>query len=412
MSSFDGLPEKIEAIRLTLRNDAFEGRDLDGFLRTLSYVEHKLKVSDPNITAPSQITELITNLASLEGQLNNFIQGKQEGEFSNASVSLTQVAKSASGFLEVSTESGRQYFMDAQKLSDERIRSLKKDIKALETQLATLQVDSTNLINELKKSFDELVSGNESKPGWSKQISDSLILMEKLFNEEVNGNGGDKLGWVASGNAIQTQLNEILEEGKNLGRIIGVDGLSKAERKEEKLTVLRAIKVSSNWVLSQIGLGASIGGYQRRANKEALSGLFWTASIIGIFILLILLNKDILDAYKDHITAKTLQEFLIFRFVISIPFIAFMGFAGFKAKNHRRMELKYRQFELELAAFEPNLASLDKDMRALAKLMFIQKIFGQLDGVQEPEGFDPNQFTVNLGKLAEEYKKMTNKPLS
>jgi hypothetical protein len=411
MSRFNELAEKIEAIRLTLRNDVFEGRDLDSFSRTLSYVEHKLKVSDFNITAPSQITELITTLTSLEGQLNNFIQARQESEFSNASVSLHQVAKSASGFIEISSESGRQYFMDAQKISDESIQSLKKDIKALENQLTTLQADSANLISELKKSFDELVSGNENKPGWAKQISDSLILMEKLFNEELNGNGGDKLGWVASGNAIQAQLNEILEEGKNLGRIIGVDGLSKADRKERKLTALRAIKDSSNWLLSQIGLGASIGGYQSRANKEALSGIFWTASIIGIFILLIVLNKDILDAYKDHITAKTLPEFLTFRFVISIPFIAFMGFAGFKAKNHRKMELKYRQFELELAAFEPNLASLSKDMRALAKLMFIQKIFGQIDGVQEREGFDPNLFTASLAKLAEEHKKMTNSPL-
>jgi hypothetical protein len=40
----------------------------------------------------------------------------------------------------------------------------------------------------------------------------------------------------------------------------------------------------------------------------------------------------------------------------------------------------------------------------------MQKIFGQLEGVQEPEGFDSNEFTVNLGKLAEEYKKMTSKP--
>ena len=50
------------------------------------------------------------------------------------------------------------------------------------------------------------------------------------------------------------------------------------------------------------------------------------------------------------------------------------------------MELKYRQFELELAAFEPNLASLPPDVRGFAKLMFVQKTFGNFDSTSVDQG--------------------------
>lgn len=396
MSSFTAITDAITNLRSLSISEEFEAKDMFLFKRATAYIEYRVKVSDDFITLPSLIEEVAKFVGSSETELRNYINSKNEANFTSAETQILNAAKASLGFAQVLNQNENTYLLDALKSNDETISKLNQLLTELHTELTCLQGDSSALIKNLTDEFKKLVDGGDGTIGWKKQVSDALTQIETEFHQELFGSESGKKGWVDKANEVEQQLTSILSDGIQLGRIIGVNGLTKIDRQAQQLSFMQIVKQRCSNLLSIMGLGASVGGYQDRANSERLSGMLWTACIVGIFIGLVCFNADLLDYFDEYIGNQIIYQFLLFRLIASLPFVAFMTFAGFKAKSHRTMELKYRQFALELATFEPNLQGVDQDIRGYAKLLFIQKTFGNTDPTGKPEEMDLEAMKKNI----------------
>ena len=392
MSSFAAITESLSKFRTLTLSEELEVKDMFLFKRTIAYIEFRTKVSDDFITLPSLVDDVVNSIDASCKELTAYINGNNEVNFTAAQTHILNAAKASAGFVQVQNQIENTYLLDILKSNDETLHKLKGQLLDLQNELTGIKNESSELIKNLSENFQKLVDGEEGKTGWKQQITDSLKQLETEFHQELYGSEDGKKGWVASAKEVEEQLTSILNDGTNLGRIIGVDGLTKNDRQAQQLSFMQKVKQHCSDLLSIMGLGASVGGYQDRANSERLSGMLWTACIVGIFIALVCFNADLLDYFDEHVGNETIYQFLLFRLIASLPFVAFMTFAGLKAKSHRTMELKYRQFALELATFEPNLQGVEKDVRGFAKLLFMQKTFGNIDSTQMTE--DPSLETM------------------
>lgn len=396
MSDFSIIQESLEKLRSTLLDDRLKVKDKYLFTRAAAYIDYKIKVSDSYLTIPSVISSVENLISKSTSSLLNFAETKSESDFLASSDQILNATKETMGFVQVQNQAENTYLLDAVKTNDLQIINLAKSIEKLNQALDQLGKDAANHIEKLKTEFQNLVDGTEDKVGWKQEIRDGIARIEESFQLELLGDGKAKKGWVSEASKVQLQLDSILKDGENLGVIIGVNGQSKEERKSAEIIKLGFIAQSCEAILNSIGLGASVGSYTKRANQESLSGAFWTFCMFILFIGVVYLNSDLIKYFENHAGSNSIYDFLLIRLVASIPFIAFMMFAGFKAKNHRKMELKYRQFELELAAFEPNLPSLQKEIRSFAKLMFIQKTFGNFDETNGHQELDVDGLSKHI----------------
>jgi hypothetical protein len=386
MSNFQKIKEALADLRTLLLDERLKVKDLYMLQRAIAYVEYRIKVSDEYLTLPEIGIGVEERIQKTTKELMKFADSKSDAEFLAGKEHLLSAVKDSMGFVQVQNQTETTYLNDAIQANDSQLKSINERVEILSQSLQTLQNDATEFIQELKDEFHSLIEGTEDKVGWKQEVKDGLARIEIAFKNELHGDGLEKKGWVSKAEEVQLKLDSILTEGETLGTIIGVDGLTKKERQAAERVKVGWIAKKCEELLNSIGLGASVGGYQRRANAERFSGFMWTTCIVLLFVAVVAVNADILQFFEDHAGSSSVYEFLLFRLVASVPFIAFMTFAGFKAKSHRKMELKYRQFELELAAFEPNLSTLQKEVRSFAKLMFIQKTFGNFDdksGTQE-----------------------------
>ncbi len=396
MSNFSAVLEAAIELRSLTLSKVLETKDMFLFKRTIAYIEFRVKVSDEFITVPSLIDEVEQSIKRSMTEIQAFINNNNEDFFNSSKTHILNAAKSSTGFAQVLNQTENTYLIDALKNNDEAVQRLKAQVSELQSNLLNIKTESSELISNLTNEFKKLVDGADGAPGWKQQVSNALIQLETEFHQELYGSENGKKGWVASSKAIESELTNILNEGISLGRIIGVDNLSKNERSIKELKFMEKIKQKCTELLSQMGLGASVGGYQERANSERLSGMFWTGCIVAIFLWLVFSNTDLLEYFNKHNGQETIYQYLLFRIIVSLPFIAFMFFAGFKAKSHRKMELKYRQFALELASFEPNLQGVDQDARGFAKLLFMQKTFGNIDTNEKFEKIDLDAISKNI----------------
>lgn len=385
MSSFAAITDSISKFRTLTLSEELEVKDMFLFKRTIAYIEFRVKVSDDFITLPSLMDDVINLIDASHRELSAYISGRNDANFAAAQTHILNAAKTSAGFAQVQNQTENTYLLDALKSNDEAIQTLKQQFFELQNSLTDIKSEANELIKNLTENFQKLVDGSDGATGWKQQVTNALEQLENEFRQELYGSENGKKGWVDSAKEVEDQLTSILNDGTSLGRIIGVDGLTKKDRQAQELSFMQKVKQQCSDLLSIMGLGASVGGYQDRANSERLSGMLWTACIVGIFIGLVWFNADLLDYFDEHIGNETIYQFLLFRLIASLPFVAFMTFAGFKAKSHRTMELKYRQFALELAAFEPNLQGVEKDVRGFAKLLFMQKTFGNIDSPETTE---------------------------
>jgi len=379
MAIFQEIEERILAVK-TISSEIKERLSDDLFISRLEYLLDILSTADENLTPPSVLDQLNTQLVNVQNQINSFKSNDDVNQLNSAKTNLFNAMDWSTKLVIVPVSEGKKYISSIQRYANESIGNLKVKVSALEVELAQVKLENSQLIEKFSNLFNVhmMGDGKESK-GWVQDFSDFLKEKELVFQKELFGDQDGKGGWVSQAALVQDELESILDDGRNLGRIIDVEEFSKQERKNRQLNFLERIKEKCNLILSKIGLGASIGGYQRRANQESAMSYFWTIVLLGCFFFVVCINGDLVHLYEQKYIQEHFWEFIGFRTLLVSPFIAFMTFAGFKAKNHRKMELTYRQFELELAAFEPNLKGLDENVRAYAKLAFVQKIFGRGD---------------------------------
>jgi hypothetical protein len=385
MSSFKTITESTSKFRALILEEEFEVKDTSLFKRAIAYIEFKVKVSDDFITLPSLIDDVINLIDASQRELAAYKSEKNEISFTTAQTHILNAAKASSSFAQVQNQTENTYLIDALKSNDDELQRLKNQLFELQISLTNIKSESSELIKSLTQNFQKLVDGTDEAKGWKQQVADALERLETEFHHELYGSENGKKGWVASAKDIEAQLTSILNDGIHLGRIIGVDGLTKNQRQAQELSFMERVRLTCSALLSSMGLGASVGGYQERANSERLSGIFWTSCIFFIFTWLVFFNSDLVSYFDKNSANDKIYEFLLFRLIASLPFVAFMFFAGFKAKSHRTMELKYRQFALELATFEPNLQSVEEDIRGFAKLLFIQKTFGNMGATEKTD---------------------------
>jgi hypothetical protein len=417
MSNFQKIKEALDELRTLLLDERLKVKDLYMLQRAIAYIEYRIKVSDEYLTLSEISNGVEDRIQKSMTELTKFADSKSDAEFLAGKEHLLFAVKDSMGFVQVQNQTETTYLIEAIQANDSQIASISERMGILNQSLQTLQSDAANLIQELKDEFQDLIEGTEDKVGWKQEVKDGLARIETAFKNELHGDGLEKKGWVSKAEEVQLKLDSILTEGENLGTIIGVDGRTKKERLAAEQVKVGFVARNCENLLNSIGLGASVGGYQRRANSERLSGFLWTTCIVLLFVALVIVNADILQFFEDHAGSSSVYEFLLFRLVASLPFIAFMTFAGFKAKSHRKMELKYRQFELELAAFEPNLPTLQQEIRSFAKLMFIQKTFGNFDDKSGGQELDLDALSKSISatkkaieSVGKELKDLVKKP--
>lgn len=387
MQFFTNITNSIDDLETTCAGEAFADREFKTIHRAIAFLKTQLKNADEQVTAASIGQEIVNAIGLAKNELVQFSNNRNEQHFINAEQHCLQAVRISTCIPQVQAGKNHEYLSEALATNDEAFKKLSEKVTTITGTLTTLETDASNLIKSLQDQFNDLIDGTSETLGMKSEFSEALEKIEKLFEKEMFGDGENKKGWVASAKDVESQLNSILLDGIKLGRIIGIDDKTKEQRQAEQLTTMQKVKKHCTDILHWIGLGASVGGYQRRANVEFLSSSLWTLAIIGIFGWLIWFNKDAMDFVKENLDKNIIYPFLLFRLVAALPFVAFMTFAGFKAKHHRAMELKYRQFELELAAFEPNLATLPESVRSFAKLMFVQKTFGNIEGTTVEQKF-------------------------
>jgi hypothetical protein len=386
MAIFDSITNSITELQSELEVEFYAEKNLLIFNRCILFIQARMKLADQLVTTSSIAQEISNSLGQTKNELIAYASNQNDEHFANAQNHACHAVRLSTSIPQFSPDTNTGYMAAALETNDAAINALSSKVTTLTSSLSALQTESQTLIQSLKDDFNQLIEGTPEETGFKDKLTESLTKIEDQFKKELFGDGADKKGWVANAKEVEKQLNSILLEGKNLGRIIGVDDLTKDQRQAKQLSLMQQVQHQCSNLLNWIGLGASVGGYQRRANVELISGTIWTFAIVAIFGGLIWFNKDAFEFFKNNLDNDKIYPFLLFRLVAAIPFVAFMTFAGFKAKHHRAMELKYRQFELELAAFEPNLASLPPDVRGFAKLMFVQKTFGNFDGTSVDQG--------------------------
>ncbi len=381
MSHKNTLQTQVESLAAKLSQMEFVDVDVAKHQRCSNYLCSKIKFSDEALTPDVLFANCSSQLTIAIEKLDKFIQEKNLDFLNQALENLQNAVSLANQFIVVFGEAGGNYYGDTLNQFSVQIGTLTKTLSALNDDVVGVADANKKQLENLVRQFDALVDGDPKIPtaGWSMQIANALAQLEQRFSEELYGKEVGKEGVLTKSNKIYSQLEAILAEGVNLGKIIEVDGKTKKQRSDEALSYLQRLKESSNDVLGKIGLGATVGGYQRRANQEAAMSLFWTTLILATIVGVFCMNYEMMSFLVEHVGDTNFSSIILIRVLFAIPFISFMVYAGIKAKNHRKMELRYRQFDLELAAFEPNLPNLDESMRSLAKLAFIQKTFGRFD---------------------------------
>jgi hypothetical protein len=369
---------------------------IDRVVYVLSELKRRLRNTDPLLIPVQPLNNLHNPLTQIASQLANFQNNHNAGHIQNAHnqlenvlVHLAQIPaaitiddmdsiKEAAVGLRRSAGQHIRHLDDEHRNALQQVDELKQSVESLASILKQRSEQANTLLDTLRKEFDESEASRQkqfsSKEEERINISDDLLSeKQKEWDEIVKNKQSEYEGLYET---IKNKLNNLETEFKNDTKAI-LDEM--AERKNEAERVVGAI--------TDTGM---VGGYQRVANSEKRSALFWrTVAFLSLCLLVgfaVVLFKVTLS--KDFEVTASLTFTRVF---VALAVAVLAGYAARQADKHERVQRHHRKMELELASIAPYLHEFPDDEVRKIKTDLAMRMFAQ----QEVEGVKESKKTTN-----------------
>lgn len=300
-------------------------------LNSLTFIENKLRLTDYTITDPKVLSNINSNLTSVQNELNSFLLSKNYGHINNIKNYIYQVLSGVNGLpilYEITPELLNNLVNDFRVKSETEYNHLQNEIKTLREEISakenTINQITANIF-DIQKQVNNLISQyTQTFEKKRQEYEHTIDSLSKDFNDQ----GIIKL----------RELTLKLEEASKLVNIIGNIGVT--------------------------------GDYQKNANYHQKQADIWRR----IAIIFMVISVGYLAFTVFNITGYDWHISLL-RILSTTLFIYPAQYAASQSSKHREQELLNRKMELDLAAINPFIEIFDESKKKEIKEKLIDRYF-------------------------------------
>jgi len=405
--------EEIKLSSEALPADTVERIDRVVFI--LSELQRRLSLTDPQLIPLQTLNNLHTPLERITTQLSNFQSNQAIAHIQNAHNQLESVLvylcqipnprtiddvdaiKEAVTSLRRSAGQNMRHVGEEAQTALRNVQQLEQTVESLQSTVKQRNEEATTLLQNIEQQFEgdekarqELFTAKEEE----RKVSSATLLSEKQeeWSEIV---AAKQTEYDELYNTIHKKVENIETEFRNNTQAI-LDDMDERKKEAEKVV----------GVITDTGM---VGGYQRIANQEKKSALFWR---VGAFISLLVLVGFAITLFfvtlsKDFQVTPTLT---LTRGFVALAVAILAGYAARQADKHERAQRKHRKMELELASIMPYLHEFPDEAAREIKTELAMKMFAQQEPITQKESRKTNHSIINLATLfAESIKSLAGK---
>lgn len=379
---------------------------VDRIVCVLSELQRRLSATDPLLIPLQPLNNLHNPLTQAAAQLANFQTNKNVAHITNAHNQLENIlvhlAQIPSARTSEDMESIREAAVALRRSAGQHIRhleeearnaisgytKLKTNVEALSAEVETKTEEASSLLETINGQFDD--SENERKTTFTASLDTQKSASDELLEQKTQE-------WSAIVQDKQAEYQSIYEataaKTKSLESEFRTATLKILEQMEERLK--EAEKVVG--VITDTGM---VGGYQRIANSEKRSAIFWR--IVAFLSLCVLVLFAVTLFYVTLKSDFKVTPTLTFtRSFVAVAVAILAGYAARQADKHERAQRSHRKMELELASISPYLHEFPDEEARKIKTELANKMFGQQDiSIESGGGKKTTNATLNLLEMA------------
>lgn len=358
--------------------------DYERIRQVLDITKKRLGAADPNLVPIQQLKKLDAQFQSIVGEVTALASDKNIVHLSNTNSHIENILVHINDiYIPIQTtdiEGLRDAVTSYKRSVHQYVRNIEDQSNAVQDELQKRKNDLDGLASDINSqkqrvdtvisSFQEQFSAAEAERRTdSKSAANQLkATSDALF--ETKKNEWDKL--IKEKNEAyhkllrQTQgaLEDLHQSLKSQADSI-INEIQDGKKKAEDLV----------GIITDTGM---VGGYQRIANEEKLSGTKWRVVaalslaalvLFALYAFIATLNQDVKwSAFGARLFVATALGIL-------------SAYAALQADKHQRTERKNRRIELELASISPYLHALPTDIQHKVKEELAMRLFGQADSL-------------------------------
>lgn len=355
---------------------------LDRIEYVIGEVERRMQHTDPNLVPTQPLNKIQSVASQINSHLSNF---QSDGNSAHIQTAHTQVENAlvhlasipnarTSDDMDAIRESAvalrrsagqhmRHVEEEGQKALEE-LTSLKSQLAALSTQVETEIEKVSDLLTNQAERFEtaESTRATEFEDAQTTRSTAHSTFLEERETEWTELLESRDTEYQDLYESIETKINSLETQFSKKTDLILED--------------MKARKADAEKIVGAITDTGMVGGYQRVANSEHRSAVFWrfiaAASLIGLVVFAIVLFKVSLD---DNFQVSI--PLTVTRVFIAGAVAILAGYAARQADKHDRAQRRYRKMELELASIAPFLHEFPEADALKIKTDLAMKMFAQ-----------------------------------
>ena len=395
--------EEIKSNPESLSPDAYERIDRISFV--LTELQRRLGIIDPLLIPLGPLNNLRTPLSQISIHLSHFQSNGNEGYIQNAHNQLENILVHSSQIAIPTTSNDMDAIRDAaiglRRSVGQHLRHLEEEARNASSQLATLEESVSSLRTVVEQRTEEASSLLQN---FQQQFESAEEARQERFSakeEEFNNSTQTLLEakqeeWTEIATNKQSEYDELYESISQK-----IDSLE-AEFKYKANAILNEMKERLTEAKKVVGIitdTGMVGGYQRIANSEKKSALFWrSVAFISLMVLV---------GFAIYLFVVSLQEGFVVSTTVTLTrgFVAvavgiLAGYAAKQADKHERAQRLHRKMELELASIAPYLHEFPQDEARKIKTNLAMKMFAQQETFSTKESKKTTQSAMALLELS------------
>ncbi|MDF7800264.1 hypothetical protein P4C99_12370 [Pontiellaceae bacterium B1224] len=395
--------EEIKSNSEGLTPDAIERIDRISFV--LSEMQRRLGITDPLLVPINPLNKLQAPLTQISSHLSNFQSNKNEGHIQNAHNQIENILVHLSQIPVPITSSDMDAIREAaiglRRSVGQHLRHLEDEARGALTQVTTLEGNVSNLQSVVERHSEETSALLQK---FEQQFESAEESRQENFTskeDEFHRSTQDLLDakreeWTEIITKKQNEYDELYESIN-----YRLDALE-TKFKDASNTVLDEMQerlIDAEKIVGVITDTGMIGGYQRIANSEKTSALFWrVVAFISLIVLVGFAITLFVVSMKEGFVVTA--SVTLTRGFVAVAVGILAGYAAKQADKHERVQRLHRKMELELASIAPYLHEFPEEEARKIKTDLAMKMFAQHDVMGSKESKKTTQSALNLLELA------------
>ncbi|MCP4614571.1 MAG: hypothetical protein GY845_38310 [Planctomycetes bacterium] len=402
-NSISDMDEVLESVHPIAQNDTSALEDFLRLQQVHVLVKKALTNVDPVLVPIHPLDHLQQAYQTQINQLNNYESNQNVAHITKAVNQADGILLQLYQLYTITTPEDiqgiREYITSFRKSAQGNLVALNKETNELRESQTALTSNIEKMISDLNSQKDRI----DSLVDQFQQTFDNDELQRRNQTESMRTEQAN-LFEQASDERQKSFQNQLDEQAQILTRFqqnqdqTCADFYDVQQQKASAfIDTLENLKADAEKLVNVISNTGMIGGYQRIANDEHRSALFWRVFTVGSMLGLIGFAIMAFFATED---GDTDWGTVITRIFVAATFGILAAFCARQASQHWEAERKNRKMELELASIDPYLIKLPEEIRHSIKQDLAVRLFGQKESTGKKKNDETTGTSLDLVRLA------------